>query len=34
MPSKLTVTPDGEKVKVNFDIGDGQFSMPGTGMKK
>ncbi len=34
IPVKMTLTPDGDKLKVEFDIADGQFSMPGTGTKK
>ena len=34
-PLKLTLTPDGDdKVKVLLEVGDGQFSLSGTGTKK
>jgi hypothetical protein len=33
-PIKLTLTPDGDKVKSTLDVADGQFSMSGTGTKK
>jgi hypothetical protein len=34
MATKLTLTPDGEKLKAAWDIGPGMFQMPGTGTKK
>ena len=32
--AKINLTPDAEKLKVNFDIMNGQFMMSGTGVKK
>jgi hypothetical protein len=34
IPAKITLTPDGDKMKVDFDFADGQFVMPGTATKK
>jgi hypothetical protein len=34
IPAKITLTPAGEKMNVNFDFADGQFAMDGTAAKK
>ena len=34
VPAKVTLTPDGAGLTVNFDIAGGQFTMDGTGKKK
>jgi hypothetical protein len=34
LPSTVTLTPDGDKLKVKFDIMNGAFSMSGTATKK
>ena len=34
IPAKITLTPDGDKMKVDFDFADGQFVLPGTATKK
>ena len=34
IPAKITLTPDGDKMKVAFDFADGQFVMDGTATKK
>jgi hypothetical protein len=34
IPTMITLTPDGDKMKVDFDFADGQFVMPGTATKK
>jgi hypothetical protein len=34
IPAKITLTPAGEKMTVNFDFADGQFTMDGTAAKK
>jgi hypothetical protein len=33
LPSALTITPNGAAFKANFDIADGQFSLPGEAIK-
>jgi hypothetical protein len=34
IPTVITLTPDGDKWKANFDFADGQFSTAGTAAKK
>jgi hypothetical protein len=34
IPAKITLTPDGDKMKVAFDFADGQFVMDGSATKK
>ena len=34
IPAKITLTPDGDNMKVDFDFADGQFVLPGTATKK
>lgn len=33
VPTMLSVTPDGDKVKMQWDLADGQFSLTGSGTK-
>ena len=34
IPAKITMTPAGDKMNVEFDFADGQFMVPGTATKK
>ena len=34
IPAKITLTPAGDKMTVEFDFADGQFTVPGTATKK
>jgi hypothetical protein len=34
VPAKISLVPDGDKWKANFDFADGQFVVDGTAMKK
>jgi hypothetical protein len=34
IPAKITMTPAGDKMTVEFDVADGAFTMPGTATKK
>ncbi len=34
LPTRLTVTPEGDKAKANLDIGPGMFATDGAGAKK
>jgi hypothetical protein len=34
IPTAITLTPDGDKWKANFDFADGQFTTAGTAVKK
>ena len=34
IPAKITMTPAGDKMNIDFDFADGQFTMPGSATKK